>query len=135
MAATMRHYVDHFEEIPVVVLACHQQYREPSIVDGASVYPACQNLLLAAHALGYGATMTIWHALVEDDLRRVLAIPDDVTLAATITMGVPVGRHGPVRRRPLGELVHEDRWVGPPPWATDPAGTRFTSAGPPKRSS
>src|SRR6476646_8552079 len=48
MAATMRHYVEHFEEVPVVILACYRRYRAPHLVDGASLYPACQNLLLAA---------------------------------------------------------------------------------------
>jgi nitroreductase len=96
------------------------------------VYPACQNLLLAARALGYGGVMTIFHAFVEDQLRELLAIPDDVTIAATIPMGRPVGGHGPVRRRPLAELVFEDGWATPAAWALDPPGTRHTSAGPPK---
>ncbi len=78
MAATMQRFVDRFEETPVVVLACSLRYRAPNPHDGANVYPACQNLLLAARALGYGGVMTMWHALAEDDLRRVTGIPDDV---------------------------------------------------------
>ena len=131
MARTMQHFVDHFEEAPVVVLPCLVRYRAPYPSEGASVYPACQNLLLAARALGYGGVMTVWHAFVEDDLRALLAIPDDVAIAATIPLGRPAGAHGPVRRRPLAELVFEDRWDEPATWATDPPGTRFTSAGPP----
>jgi nitroreductase len=131
MARAMQHFVDHFEETPVVVLPCIQRYRRPDPTEGASVYPACQNLLLAARALGYGGVMTIWHAFAEPQLRQLLSIPDDVGIAATIALGRPQGRHGPVRRRPLGELVYEDRWDAAPPWAVDPEGTRFTSAGPP----
>jgi nitroreductase len=126
-AATMQHFVDHFERIPVVVLATAVRRRPgPEETLGASVYPACQNLLLAAHALGYGGVMMMWHALVERELREVLSIPDDVFLAATITLGRPAGRHGPVRRRPLAELVYEGRWGEPAPWAQDPPGTRHT---------
>ena len=73
MAATMQHYVDHFEEIPVVVLACLRRHRAPNPYEGASVYPACQNLLLAARALGYGGVLTMWHQMVEDDLRILAA--------------------------------------------------------------
>jgi nitroreductase len=131
MAAAMAHFVDHFEATPVVVLACLRRYRAPAPTEGASVYPACQNLLLAARALGYGGVLTAWHQLVEDELRALLTIPDGVAISATIALGRPVGHHGPVRRRPLRELVYEDEWEGAAPWAVDPPGTRFTSAGPP----
>ena len=132
MAATMQHYVDHIEAVPVIVLACLRRYREPGPSEGASVYPACQNLLLAARALGYGGALTMWHGAVEDQLRTLLGIPDDVAIAACITLGVPAGRHGPVRRRPIGELVFDDGWDQAAPWALDPPGTAFTQAGPPR---
>ena len=132
MAATMQHYVDHVHEAPAIVLACMRRYRAPHPSEGASVYPACQNLLLAARGLGYGGVLTMWHTAVEDDLRAVLGIPGDVAIAATITLGRPVGAHGPVRRRPLAELVYDDGWEQAASWAQDPAGTRFTSAGPPQ---
>ena len=112
MARTMQHFVDHFEETPVVVLPCLVRYRDPTPTEGASIYPACQNLLLAARALGYGGVMTTWHQMVEDELRPLLGIPDGVFMAATIPLGRPAGRHGPVRRRPLAELVYDDRWDG-----------------------
>jgi nitroreductase len=131
MAATMQHYVDHFEEIPVVVVACLVRHRAANPYEGASVYPACQNLLLAARALGYGGALTMWHQMVEPELRALLGIPDEVAVSATITLGVPAGSHGPVRRRPLAELVFDDQWGRSAPWALDPQGTGFTQAGPP----
>jgi nitroreductase len=132
MARTMQHFVDRFEATPVVVLACLVRHRDPHPTEGASVYPACQNLLLAARALGYGGVMTTWHQLVEADLRTLLGIPDGVGIAATIPLGRPAGQHGPVRRRPLAEVVYDDRWDAPASWAVDPEGTRFTRAGPPR---
>ena len=74
-ADSMQHYVDHFEAAPVVVLVCLDRYRDASPYEGASVYPACQNLLLAARALGYGGALTMWHLGVEDELREMLEIP------------------------------------------------------------
>jgi nitroreductase len=130
MARTMQHFVDHFEATPVVVLPCLVRYRDPHPSEGASIYPACQNLLLAARALGYGGVMTTWHAFVETELRTLLGIPGEVGIAATIPLGRPAGHHGPVRRRPLAELVYEDRWDAPAAWAIDPDGTEHTSAGP-----
>ena len=126
-AATMQHYVDHFERIPVVVLACLVRYRDPSTSEGASIYPACQNLLLAARALGYGGVLTGWHEMVEPQLRELLEIPDGVALSACITLGRPAGRHGPVRRRPVDQLVYDDAWGAGAAWARDPDGTSFTS--------
>jgi nitroreductase len=129
-AAAMRHFVDHFESIPVVVLPCYTRYRSPHPSEGASVYPACQNLLLAARALGYGGVITMWHSFVEPALKATLGIPDETVIAATIPLGRPVGGgHGPVRRRPLPHLVYDDRWGEAATWAVDPPGTRFTGSG------
>jgi nitroreductase len=127
--AAMQYFVDHFEQFPVVVLACLERYREPNPYEGASIYPACQNLLLAARALGYGGVMTMWHRTVEDELRRLLGIPDGVAISATIPLGRPLGHHGPVRRLPVGETVFDGRWGRAAPWVVDPPGTRH--AGPP----
>ncbi len=131
MARAMQYFVDNFERTPVVVLAC-VRLRHKNLTDGASLYPACQNLLLAARALGYGGVLTGWHAGVEDELRELLDIPDDFAIGCTIPLGRPLGNHGPVRRRPIGELIFDDGWDQSAPWAKDPDGTRFTSAGPPQ---
>jgi nitroreductase len=134
LASTMQQYVDTYESVPVLVLACYVPYRSHTAAsDGASIYPACQNLLLAARALGYGGVMTGWHFAVQAELRELLGIPDEVELMATITIGRPEGHHGPVRRRPLPELVFGDRWGVAPPWAVDPEGTEHTAAGPPRK--
>ncbi len=134
MARTMQHFVDHFEQIPVVVLACLVRHRAPHASEGASVYPACQNLLLAARALGYGGVLTMWHEFAGPDLRARLAIPDDVAIAATIPLGRPEVGHGPVRRRPVADVVFDGRWGDAARWAVDPPGALFTSGGPPSRS-
>ena len=123
MAATMQAYVDGFADVPVLVLALLVRYRDPTPTEGASVYPACQNLLLAARALGYGGVITGFHAFVEDELRSLLGIPEGTLLAATITLGKPAGRHGPVRRLPMRDLVYGDAWGESPDWAVDPPGT------------
>ena len=132
MARTMQHYVDHFSEVPVLVFPCLVRYREPAPMEGASVYPACQNLLLAARALGYGGAFTGMHYNVESELRELLRIPDGVFVAGTITLGKPFGHQGPVRRRPISELVYSEEWEHAPDWAVDPPGAQHTAAGPPK---
>ncbi|CAN5903254.1 nitroreductase family protein [soil metagenome] len=132
-ARTMQRFVDRFEDTPVVVLACVEPWRGDHLTVGASVYPTCQNLLLAARALGYGGVLTMWHAGVDGELRDLLAIPDHVVIAATVAIGKPEGNHGPVRRRPVNELVFDGRWGYAGAWATEPPGTRHTGRPPPTR--
>lgn len=133
MARTMRQYVDHFGNVPALILPCLVRYRAPDPMEGASVYPAVQNLLLAARSLGYGGVITGFHRPVEAQLKTLLNIPEEVFVACTLTLGKPQGSHGPVRRRPLKEFVFTDSWGHSADWAIDPPGTRFTSAGPPKK--
>ena len=131
LARTMQQFVDNFEQVPVLVLPCLIRYRDATPTEGASIYPACQNLLLAARALGYGGAFAGWHLAVETQLRNLLGIPDGVFMAGTITIGRPAGHHGPVRRRQMKELVYEESWGDAPAWAIDPIGTQFSGAGPP----
>ncbi len=127
MARTMSHFVDTIAEVPVIVFACFRWGgQRDDISAGASVYPASQNLLLAARALGYGGVMTQWHRPVVDRLEAALGLPDDVSIVNTIPLGRPVGGHGPVRRLPLQDLVYEGRYGQSATWAQDPPGTRYT---------
>ena len=133
MARSMETHVAALDRVPALVFPVLLRHREPTETEGASIYPAVQNLLLAARARGYGGVVAMWHLPVERQLRDLLAIPDDAMLAATVTLGRPVGGHGPVRRRPLHHFVHDGVWGSTPEWAVDPPGTRHTSAGPPGR--
>jgi nitroreductase len=78
---------------------------------GGSIHPAMQNFLLAARALGLGRCMTSWASYGgEALLRDKLGIPEDWLLAGHIVVGRPRGHHGPVRRRPVADVVFLDRW-------------------------
>jgi len=81
-----------------------------SLAAASSIYPAVQNLLLAARAHGLGATLTVWHLFREADFRKVLGVPDDYDIYALVPMGYPAGKFGPVRRRPVDEVLHWDTW-------------------------
>ena len=79
---------------------------------GASIYPAVQNLLLAARALGLGTVLTTLHAQYEREIKALLHIPATVETAALIPVGYPAEgiRFGRARRRPLSEVVFHERW-------------------------
>ena len=76
----------------------------------ASIYPAVQNMLLAARALGVGATLTTLHYFFEAELKEHFGIPEDKEIAALIPMGYPEGEFGQTSRRPGTEVTFWDNW-------------------------
>jgi len=76
----------------------------------ASVYPAVQNLLLAARQSGLGASLTTWHAMYERELKGILGIPRNVRTFAVVPIGYPIGRFGPVNRAPVEHFLHWNHW-------------------------
>jgi nitroreductase len=99
------------------------QKRYPSASElllGGSIFPAMQNFLLSARALGLGACVTSWASYGgEELLRDAVGVPDEWMLAGHVVIGWPRGRHGPVRRRPLHEVVALDVWDGEAVGITD----------------
>jgi nitroreductase len=107
--------VDHWEEIPVVVVACLRGVALPlpGVARSSrygSIYPAIQNLLLAARAEGLGAALTTLPVYSQWAARRVLGIPWYVEPVAAIPVGWPRGRYGPTTRRPVERSVHVNRY-------------------------
>jgi nitroreductase len=70
-------------------------------------------MLLAARALGLGATLTTLYLSFEKEVEAALSLPSDVHSYAILPIGYPMGRFGPVRRIPLAEVIYEDRWGQP----------------------
>jgi nitroreductase len=107
---------DHFEEIPVVIVAClhgrSPMFGPPVLATSfyGSAYPAVQNLLLAARGLGLGATLTTLPLWSTSLARRTLGLPGNVTPVAVVPVGWQKGRYGPTTRKPVGEVVHLDRY-------------------------
>jgi len=107
MLKSALHLADHMGEAPVLLIPCAPANRIR--VEG-SVYPAIQNLMLAARALGLGTTLTSLHREDEAAVKDVLGIPDDVQTFALIPLGYPLGRWGEAARRPIEETTHWDGW-------------------------
>jgi nitroreductase len=114
LLASAHHLLDHALEVPVWVLVCGRPVYPASAPSAdwiaAAVYPAAQNLLLAVRGVGLGATFTTWHMPSEAAVRELLAIPADARIAVTVPIGWPARPFGPVRRKPLEEVVHWGRW-------------------------
>jgi len=126
------HLHEHMGDAPVIFLPCMRVEARvlpdsiPSEIQAlmrtnfvhvaaASVYPAVQNVILACRALGLGTCLTTNHLLVEDEVRAIVRLPEDYRVYAMMPIGWPVGRYGPVRRKPLPEVACRDRFGTP--WA------------------
>ena len=102
----------HIHEAPVWIVPCLEA-GTPTRTSGSSIYPAVQNMLLAARALGLGATLTTLYLANEQETDAALGLPPGVHSYALLPIGYPIGRFGPVRRIPLADVVFEDRWGEP----------------------
>jgi nitroreductase len=112
MLDAAQYLADHIHEAPVWIVPCLQG-ASPSRTAGSSIYPAVQNILLAARALGLGATLTTLYLSFEQEAEAALGLPPDVHSYALLPIGYPLGRFGPVRRVPLADVVYEDQWGRP----------------------
>jgi nitroreductase len=109
MLDAAQYLADHIHEAPVWIVPC-MGGPAPTRTSGSSIYPAVQNMLLAARALGLGATLTTLYLNFEKEIDAVLGLPSDVHTYALLPIGYPMGRFGPVRRVPLGDVVYQDKW-------------------------
>ncbi len=129
MDRSMQAYVDHLDQVPVLILPCFIRYRTANPVEGASIYPACQNLLLAARAVGYGGVMTTWEFVRRrraahaprhprrsghrrgHHRRSTPGSPRSRPSPAPLRTGLlrQLGTVGTLRRRPAGNPLHRSR--------------------------
>ena len=111
------HLAEHFAEVPVIIAPVMRtaarmddSTRRSGAGLGGSIYGAVQNLMLAARAFDIGTVMT-WTFDDSSGIGELLGLPENAFVMALIPLGyLEKGRFSQARRRPLGEVVHWDRW-------------------------
>ncbi len=115
-------FAEHLDEVPVLLVlladlgalaTVDRDLDRYTLVGGASIYPFAWSILLAAHAEGLAGVMTTMATRHEDDVRRLLSVPDHVAVAAVVALGRPVHRPTKLRRRAVEEFASVDRYDGP----------------------
>jgi len=122
IARSVQWQIDHFTEIPVLVVACLRLgardgklplVRMPHVAESAywgSIYPSVQNLLLAARAMGLGASLITLPLWSQTSARRILGLPGALTPICIVPLGWPRGRYGPTTRKPVEQVAHRDAY-------------------------
>lgn len=95
--------------VPALILVCGMKGRHHT--PGGSTFPAVENLLLAARALGLGGSIFNL-PLRRQELHDMLAIPENNEIYCIVPLGYPTDRHGPLQRKPLKDVAFLDRFGG-----------------------
>src|SRR5271170_5588985 len=111
--AANEYLTDHYHEAPVWIVACLEGGENPGRTVGSSIYPAVQNMCLAARALGLGTTLTTRHTGYGKECDAIFGLPPGVQSYAILPIGWPMGRFGPLGRGPLKDFVYGDQWGKP----------------------
>jgi nitroreductase len=113
--------LDRIEQIPAVlaiaadlrrIVAADGELDRVAVVPGASIYPFCWNVLLAARSRGLGGVMTTFLSRAEDEAGRLLAMPDHHALAAVVFLGHPQHQPTTLRRREVSAFATIDGFEG-----------------------
>ena len=105
---------EHMHEMPAIVMACMEfgsPITDKTITQGnGSIWPGIQNLLLAARALGLGATPTTLALGDRQAVAEALNLPNTMAAYCLIPVGYPLGKFGPVTRKPVEEVMRWEQW-------------------------
>ncbi|MGA0840429.1 MAG: nitroreductase family protein [Pseudomonadales bacterium] len=108
------HLASHFAAVPVWILGCGRRVYPPQAPQDvfmySTVYPAAQNLIVAARSMGIGTAFTTFHMTIEALLRERLGLPADVIPCVMIAAGYPARPFSAVRRRKTEEVMHWNGW-------------------------
>jgi len=97
-------------EAPVLVVVAGDTTAVARAALGPSIWPAVQNLLLAANALGYGSALTTLTTAFADELRAIVGLPDHMRPMAVVPLGHPARLPGRPRRQPVATKTHREQY-------------------------
>jgi len=115
-----KHFAENIHEVPVMIFV-FMDPRKRVVKEGflnetnlvamyGTIFPAIQNMMLAARGLGLGSVLTTMLNLFEGDVKEILGVPEHIKLVAMVAVGYPAVKFGPPRRNPLDWFVHWEHW-------------------------
>lgn len=113
---SLEYLAGHLHEVPVQVVPCvvgSMAGKPPAGISAlmGSVIPAAWSYMLAARSRGLGTCWTTLHLIFAEEADKVLGLPPGVMQVALIPTAYTIGlEFQPAQRRPLDEILHQDRW-------------------------
>jgi nitroreductase len=108
------HLAETLNEVPAIIFVCGPVAYPPSApiehFVWSALYPAAQNLIVAARSLGLGTTFTTFQMFMESELRDLLGIPEEIKFGVMIPIGWPQNDFVKVKRKPIASVIHWDKW-------------------------
>ncbi|HXW33388.1 MAG TPA: nitroreductase family protein [Acidimicrobiales bacterium] len=98
---------------PVLIIVCADMGKCHPATVGSSIFPAVQNLLLAATALGLGSALTTLTTVLGDELAEILQLPDHVQPVAVVPVGHPTRILERSVREPFDSHTHDEVFGSP----------------------
>lgn len=110
MYAGAEHLANNFAKVPVWIVGCARKVYPPQAPSDvfmySTIYPAAQNLIVAARSMDIGSCFTTFHHAAEPVIRKVCRIPQDVHLCVMVAVGYAERRFMPVQRKPVESVIH-----------------------------
>jgi nitroreductase len=98
---------------PVLVVVCGDSERSHPQALASSIFPAVQNLLLAAGAVRLGSALTTLAVVDRSGISRVLDLPEHIVPMAIVPLGWPSRTLGPPRREPVESKTYREVFGNP----------------------
>ena len=115
--------LDNIGNIPVVLAVAadlgsiammDKDLDRATITGGASIYPFCWSIVLAARSRGLGGVITTFASRVEPTTGPLLGLPQNWALAATIFLGHPIKQTTNLKRHAVDKFTTIDAFNGSP---------------------
>jgi nitroreductase len=114
MLAGATNLAETIDKAPAIIFVCGPVAYPPKApieqFVWSALYPAAQNLIVAARSLGLGTTFTTFHMFMESELRELLGIPREIKFGVMIPIGWPQNDFVKVKRKPISRVIHWEKW-------------------------
>lgn len=114
MIAGAMHLAETLEQVPAIIFVCGPVAYPPNApmeqFVWSALYPAGQNLIVAARSLGLGTVFTTFHMFIENELHELLGIPKEIKFGVMVPIGWPQKDFVKVKRKPVSNVIHWDKW-------------------------
>jgi len=108
-----KYLAEHIADVPVMIFACVKRYTDRARTGQpmvGAIYPAIQNLCLAARGYGLGTSITGMHTMYGKEIDAMLGVPPEYANLILIPMGYPKGRWARPDRKPALSVTFWEKW-------------------------